>query len=69
MLRKVKKTDEQQRMENLQGRLKGKRVLTKGTEVLGVLLNLAGEGDTGQAGGIIESVFANKIVNKVDYSQ
>lgn len=62
--------EEVQKFENLFQRFKRNRILTKHNEILHVLLQLSGEGSNPNASGggqVLESVFNNKIVNKIDY--
>lgn len=64
--------EETQRFEMLYTRLRTKRVLAKTTDMLQLLLHLSGEGSsnsskTSLAPNILNSVFASKIMNKLDY--
>lgn len=65
--------EETQRFEMLYTRLRTKRVLAKTTDMLQLLLHLSGEGSsnsskTALAPNILNSVFASKIMNKLDYN-
>ncbi|CDW82197.1 gamma-tubulin complex [Stylonychia lemnae] len=61
--------EEAQRFENLFQKFKKNRTLNKSTEMLHLLLQLSGEGanNSKSSGGVLESVFNNKIINKIDY--
>ena len=65
--------EETQRFEMLYTRLRTKRVLAKTTDMLQLLLHLSGEGNNNTskssiAPNILNSVFASKIMNKLDYN-
>jgi hypothetical protein len=53
------------RFEDLFVRLKRNKTLSKNTEIMHFLLTLSGEGNNANenAGGVLESVFQNKILN------
>ena len=63
--------EETQRFEMLYTRLRTKRVIKHTTQMLQLLLSLSGDGKSAmspQSSSIINSVFANKMMNKVDYT-
>ena len=60
------------RLEELLAKLRRSQALTKQTEVMHLMLSLAGEGGQGaeqQQAPIIESVFSKKILNNLDYNK
>jgi len=48
-------------------KFKRNRIYAKKNEMLHLLLQLSGEGDKAKNSGIIETVFSNKINNRIDY--
>jgi hypothetical protein len=70
MARSVTVGEEIQRFELLYTRFRTKRVLTRQSEMMNLLLQLSGEGKINQTSpsNIVSNVFTNKSLNKVDYT-